>query len=62
MSRTPHRVVRIDDELWQATQECAAAEGTTASEIIRDCLRRRVRRHIKSRSGARTNLKSKGQS
>lgn len=62
VARTKHRGVRIDDELWEATQECAAAEGTTAAEIIRDCLHRRVRKYIKSQRGARTDLKDKGQS
>lgn len=39
MSRgTPHRPIRIDDELWAKAQEKAARLGTTASAKARELL------------------------
>ena len=35
---TPHRPIRINDELWAKAQSKAAKEGTTASEVIRKLL------------------------
>lgn len=35
---TPLRPTRIPDELWNAVRAKAAAEGTTASEVIRRLL------------------------
>lgn len=35
---TPHRPIRIDDELWAKAQEKAAREGTTASAKARELL------------------------
>ena len=35
---TPHRPIRISDELWAKAQAKAAQEGTTASEVIRRAL------------------------
>jgi hypothetical protein len=35
---TTNRNVRIDDELWSAVLDKAAAEGTTASAVVRDLL------------------------
>jgi hypothetical protein len=32
---TPIRTLRIEDELWQAVQDRAAAEGLSVSEVIR---------------------------
>lgn len=40
-----HRMVRVEDELWTAAREAAEANGTTVSEVIRDALRRYVKRH-----------------
>lgn len=51
MGKTPHRVIRVEDELWRAAQECAAAEDTTVSEVVRAGLRRYVRSRRKN-SGA----------
>lgn len=42
--KTKHRMVRVDDELWTAAAEAAAANGTTRSEVIRDALKRYVAR------------------
>jgi len=39
---TKIRGVRIPDELWEAVQAKAAAEGTTASDVVRDLLARWV--------------------
>ena len=36
---TPHRPIRISDELWAKAQEKAAEQGTTASEVARRLLR-----------------------
>ena len=33
--KTPHRTIRVDDDLWQALQEAAAEEGMDASKVIR---------------------------
>ena len=41
--KTPHRVVRIDDELWHAAQAKARDNGETVSEIIRRALREYVK-------------------
>ena len=38
--KTPLRSVRITDELWEATQKSAAAEGRTVSEVVRQALER----------------------
>ena len=35
---TPHRPIRINDELWAKAQAKAKAENTTASEVIRKLL------------------------
>jgi hypothetical protein len=40
--KTPIRGVRIPDDLWRSAQDKAAAEGTTVSEVVRDCLARWV--------------------
>lgn len=37
--KTPHRAVRIPDELWSAVGQQAEAEGTTRSAIINRLLR-----------------------
>ena len=41
--KTPHRTIRVEDELWKAAQEKARAEGRTVSDVIRDRLRRYVK-------------------
>lgn len=40
-----HRMVRVEDELWNAAKEAAAANDTTVSEVIRQALARYVKRH-----------------
>lgn len=35
---TPHRPIRISDELWAKAQAKAAREGTKASQKIRELL------------------------
>jgi len=37
-----HRMVRVEDQLWEAAKEKAASEGTTVSAVIRACLARYV--------------------
>lgn len=36
--KTPHRTIRIPDELWKAAQQKAADEGTDVSAVIRELL------------------------
>lgn len=40
-----HRMVRVEDELWNAADEAAKAEGTTRSEVMRQALVDLVKRH-----------------
>lgn len=40
---TPHRTVRVPDELWEAVQEKAAAEGLTVTDVIIKALERFLR-------------------
>lgn len=40
-----HRMVRVEDELWNAADEAAKAEGTTRSEVMRQALVDLVARH-----------------
>lgn len=42
--KTPHRTIRIDDELWKAAQAAAEREGKTITEVIRAALTRYVKR------------------
>lgn len=39
-----HRMVRVEDELWEAAKVAAKKEGTTVSEVIREALRKFVRK------------------
>lgn len=41
--KTPHRTIRVDDELWRAARDKARAEGRTVSDVIRDRLKRYVK-------------------
>lgn len=45
-----HRMVRVEDELWEAAAEACAALGTTRAEVMRDALRKIVAKH--ARKGA----------
>jgi predicted transcriptional regulator len=45
MPKTRHRTIRVPDDLWQHAQAIAKARGETLSDIIRDALRRYVKRH-----------------
>lgn len=40
-----HRMVRVEDELWEAAKEACAALGTTRAEVMREALRRVVKKH-----------------
>lgn len=40
--KTPIRGVRVPDDLWQAAQAKAAAEGRTVSEVVREMLEQYV--------------------
>jgi predicted DNA binding CopG/RHH family protein len=41
---TPKRPIRMPDELWEAVQAKAEAEGTNASEVVRRLLADWVKR------------------
>lgn len=41
----PHRAVRVEDWLWEASLPAAEAEGTTRAEVMRQALRELVARH-----------------
>jgi predicted transcriptional regulator len=41
----PARAVRVEDELWNAAKAIAAERGESLSDVMRDALRRYVRRH-----------------
>lgn len=41
--KTPHRTIRVDDDLWHAARDKARAEGRTVSDVIRDRLKRYVK-------------------
>lgn len=40
---TPHRTVRVPDELWEAVKQKAAERGETVTDVILRALRRYVR-------------------
>lgn len=42
---TPHRSVRISDELWEAAKRVAADRGETVTAVIIRALMRYVRDH-----------------
>ena len=43
--KTPLRAFRIDDELWLEAVRIASARGESVSEILRDALKRYVKKH-----------------
>lgn len=40
-----HRMVRVEDELWEAAKEAARANDTTVSAVIRHALSKYVKKH-----------------
>lgn len=40
-----HRMVRVEDELWEASAKAAKAEATTRAEVMREALRELVARN-----------------
>ena len=40
-----HRMVRVEDDLWEAAKVAAAAEDTTRAAVMRGALRELVDRH-----------------
>lgn len=40
-----HRMVRVEDELWEASRLAADAEDTTRAEVMRKALRELVARN-----------------
>lgn len=45
-----HRMVRVEDELWEAARAAADAEGTTRAEVMREALRALVKRRERRRT------------
>lgn len=42
--KTPHRTIRVPDDLWKAAQDKAEAKGESVSDVIRRALQRYIRR------------------
>lgn len=42
--KTPHRTIRVPDELWDAAKQKADERGDNLSEVIRSGLERYVKR------------------
>lgn len=40
-----HRMVRVEDDLWEAAKVAADQEGTTRAEVMREALRQLVTRN-----------------
>ena len=40
----PHRAIRVEDDLWEASRVAAEAEGTTRAEVMRQGLQEIVER------------------
>jgi predicted HicB family RNase H-like nuclease len=40
-----HRMVRVEDELWEAAKIAAAEQGTTRAEVMREALRKLVKKN-----------------
>lgn len=38
-----HRMVRVEDELWESSRQACAKLGTTRAEVMREALRQAVR-------------------
>ena len=43
--RTPHRTIRVEDELWDAAVAVAKERGESVSEILRAALKRYVKKN-----------------
>lgn len=52
MANTPHRVIRVKDELWNAYGQVCASEGTTRAEDLRGYMEARVDGSAESRPAA----------
>ena len=42
---TPHRTVRVPDDLWEAAKRVAADQDETVTDVILRALKRYVREH-----------------
>lgn len=42
MANTPHRVIRIPDELWEASRMAALQNSVTISDVVRAALEQYV--------------------
>lgn len=45
--KTPVRAMRIPDDEWQAALAATEARGETVTAVVRDALRKYVRKHQK---------------
>lgn len=48
--KTPHRTIRVEDDLWKPAMAKAEAEGTNLTAVINDALRRFLKAKPKARS------------
>lgn len=39
----PHRSIRVEDDLWRASERACVKLGTTRADVMREALRRAVR-------------------
>lgn len=47
--KTPHRTIRVEDDLWDEAMAKATAERTTLTAVINDALKRYVKTKPKVR-------------
>lgn len=48
-----HRMVRVEDDLWEAARVAAETEGTTRAEVMRDSLRALMARNASTDTAPR---------
>lgn len=53
-----HRMVRVEDDLWEAARVAAGAENTTRAEVMRQALRELVARQS-AKTGRKTSRQTR---
>jgi predicted transcriptional regulator len=48
---TPHRTIRVPDELWETVQQVAAERGETVTDVVLRALTRYARTYGHSNNG-----------
>lgn len=51
--KTPHRTIRIDDDLWNEAKRVAAQRGDVLSEVIRVAIALYIRPPLPTAAGSR---------